>query len=188
MSLSFSAFATKNVVLCASALLMTVALGRPALAQTPAQTGLKGITNLSLLVEKLSDDGEKCQLSQENLTEAIEQNLANSGITLGDGNYPTLYVQVNTAAASELCYSSVVMNIHYYAKVPHPTNPQGTVAQILLWSNSYLVSSEKSAHISYVQDQLKSGLGFLITDWQKQNGLPPRPETAATTPPVAKTP
>lgn len=149
--------------------LSALAAGSFAQAQPNLPPPLKNIHDLSLRIEKLTEDGEKCLLDQTSLAQLVRDNVAKTPLHLTDGNYPILYVQVNTAAASELCYSSINMNIHYYSKVPHPGNPEGSIAQIVLWNDTYLVSSEKQAHSKYVGDQIAAGIEFLMNDWGKQN-------------------
>jgi len=150
----------------------------------------------NLQIERLSEDGEKCLLDRDAFATTVADELANTGITLSSGNYPSLYIQVNSVAASELCYSSVNAKINYYAQVPHPKNPNGTLAQVVLWNDYYLVSSEKQAHQEYVTNQIKLLIEAFVTDWKKQNPsiaaavtvAPPVNPTTLAAPSVAKVP
>ncbi len=138
-------------------------------AQTAKNDGLVGLDTFNLKIEELSEDGEKCLLKPDDFSNNITNKLLLNGIKITEGNFPTLYVQVNTVAAKELCFSSVNVNINYFAQVPHPKNPLGTLGQIVLWNDYYLVSSEKEAHQEYVQAQITMAVDGLVRDWQKLN-------------------
>ena len=172
-----------TVLLCSAVMTLGILLATNGQAQSATNNGLAGLDVFNLRIEKLSEDGSKCLLDREIFAETVNEKLANTGITVAEGSYPSLYIQVNTVSASDLCYSSVYANINYYAQVPHPKNPRGTLAQIVLWSDNYLVSSEKQAHQDYVKTQIQSTLDAFITDWKKQ-----KTDISSKNPPVAKTP
>tara|TARA_Y100000588_G_scaffold249550_1_gene264062 strand:- start:137 stop:712 length:576 start_codon:yes stop_codon:yes gene_type:complete len=130
--------------------------------------GLEGLKEMVLVVERLTEQSEACGLDRAKLAELMRSEVSNTGLVLAEAG-PTLYLNINTAAVGEVCFSSVNLRVQYYTQVPHPTKAEGAIAQVTLWDDAFVASSELSNHGEYISGLIGDMAQDFVVDWREAN-------------------
>lgn len=130
--------------------------------------GLEGLNQMVLVVERLTEEGAQCNMDRRELADVMQSEIANTGLVLSQTG-PTLYLIINTSRVSEICFSAVDMDVHYFAQVPHPTRAEGAIAEVTLWEDSLIASSELATHGDYIRDLIQDMTADFVDDWREAN-------------------
>ena len=130
--------------------------------------GLEDLKEMVLVVERMSEQSEACGLDRAKLAELMRSEVSNTGLVLAESG-PTLYLNINTAAVGEVCFSSVNLRVQYYTQVPHPTKTDGAIAQVTLWDDGFVASSELSNHGEYISGLMADMEQDFVVDWREAN-------------------
>lgn len=138
-----------------------------ALAQNFSE-GLEGLREMELVVERMSSQSEQCGLERNALSDVVRNEIKDTGLSLAEGG-PTLYLNINSAVVGQVCFSSVTLSVHYYTQVPHPAKPEGAIAQVVLWDDAFVASSEAGKHKKYIEDLTREMTKDFVDDWRAAN-------------------
>ncbi|MBV6632860.1 MAG: hypothetical protein KI792_07495 [Alphaproteobacteria bacterium] len=164
----FSQFLSHTGIAAAALVAATsLATAQEAKAQNFAE-GLEALKEMVLVVERMSEQSEQCGLDRTVLAEQIRAEVADTGLVLAEAG-PTLYLNISTAAVGEICFSAVDFSVNYFTQVPHPTKPEGAIAQVVLWDDAFIASSELSNHGSYIGELTAEMAGDFVDDWREAN-------------------
>ena len=130
--------------------------------------GLEDLQEMVLVVERLTEQSESCGLERASLSDTMRGEVQDTGLILTEAG-PTLYLNVTTAGVGEICFSSVELSVHYFTQVPHPTRPDGAIAQVVLWDDALVATSELSKHGELVTDLVEDMAGDFVDDWRGAN-------------------
>ncbi|MEM6903617.1 MAG: hypothetical protein AAF556_10315 [Pseudomonadota bacterium] len=144
-----------------------VASPQDAKAQNFAE-GLEALKEMVLVVERMSEQSELCGLDRPGLADLIRGEVADTGLVLAESG-PTLYLNISTAVVGEICFSAVDFSVNYFTQVPHPTKAEGAIAQVVLWDDAFIASSELSNHGPYIADLTSEMAGDFVDDWREAN-------------------
>ena len=139
----------------------------PAAAQNFAE-GLEDLGEMVLVVERLTAESETCGLERPQLAEMMRDEIKDTGLILTETG-PTLYLNINSAVVGEVCFSSAELSVHYFTQVPHPTRVDGAIAQVVLWDDAFIASSELSTHGTYLTDLVREMSRDFVDDWRSAN-------------------
>jgi hypothetical protein len=154
-------------IMAAIAALAGTPMARPAQAQNFAE-GLESLKEMVLVVERLTPASEQCGLVRNELADIMRKEVSNTGLTLTEAG-PTLYLNINTAAVGEVCFSAVELNVNYYTQVPHPSRPDGAIAKVVLWEDAFIASSEKSKHKDNINSLVGEMAKDFVANWREAN-------------------
>lgn len=162
---SYKGFLTASML--AVGLALSAFGGAPAQAQNFAE-GLEDLQEMVLVVERLTEQSEACGLERATLADMMRGEVQDTGLILTEAG-PTLYLNINSAVVGEVCFSSAELSVHYFTQVPHPTRVDGAIAQVVLWDDAFIASSELSNHGTYLTDLVQEMARDFVDDWRGAN-------------------
>ncbi len=120
--------------------------------------GLKGLTQIGLVVEDLSSQAAACGLSQAPIEAAVSKSVTDAGLKVLRNSDEDTYLYINvstTSASSSLCVSryDVFLYSHTTAVLPYQAKP--VLAQVQLLHQGGIAGGSPAAHAQSVMGSIR---------------------------------
>jgi hypothetical protein len=138
------------------------------LAQTRHNV-LRGLSEMDLTIESLSEDAKRCGLTKEAIRAAVMYPLSSTKIALDRDASVTLYINVGTIYQKQGCISSVAVQAYAFQKVTLLFSGDERVVDIILWKSGSLLTSSWNGHVRQVSETIEEEVKKFITDWNLDN-------------------
>ena len=125
-----------------------------------AYADLKGVSEMHLLIEGLSDQAASCGVKEDKIETSIKYILSNSKIKLvkSTSSIPKLYIRATIGNNSGTCYSHTSIEVYQYIKHPYVEN----YGDFLFYNDGAIASGGKTAFAPFFFDQLEDKLKKLV--------------------------
>jgi hypothetical protein len=124
---------------------------------------MRGVQNIAILIENLSDDTVKCNVSKDMLDAAVRIPLSNSKlrVTNVSNTMSYLYVKVALLQINNSCAGSILLSFNKYSKSENDTGE--------FWNKSMIIYDNKNSISKSISDDVESFAKEFIAAWLKAN-------------------
>jgi len=124
-----------------------------------ANATMKGIFEVELMVENLSNYAKECSVTKQKIETAVKYILQNSKIKIKDSYSAVLYVKVGVIKAGDVCTANLDISVFsYFGKDPFELENSGT---FVFYRNSHMTSG---GTISSFANSVVSGIEGLMKE------------------------
>ena len=159
----------RMLALIAVWLLMNVGFGH---AQTNRSGDLKGMTQIHLLIETLTDDAKACGITEELIRDAFMYPASSSRLQItSDPASPTFYIQVSTLRLNPegICFSGVNYESYNSQFVQPYFAPTPKLYDVVFWKTGYVFFSGKNQHVQLLKENIEDHVKRFLTTWNLDN-------------------
>jgi hypothetical protein len=162
-----------NLRLAVFGLAMTsVLLSEQAIAQTYGNQ-LRGINQISLLIEPLDEDQKECQLTEALIHDAFMYPASGARFVIVKEAIavPKMYFNITTLffRQNQVCFSNVDIRLQVHQEARLETSGRSILATILLWNVSSVRSSVRGRHAQPIREAIEEATKKFVTDWNLDN-------------------
>src|SRR5262249_13028668 len=133
---------------------------------------LRGLSRISIMVERVDHDGKACGLTEDVIRNAVLYPLS-SAIQVLNAPYTTLYVNTSSYFSPEIpdgfCVTHIHMQAFSHQEVTLDFSGRKVWEPIELWSLGAIVSSYLSNHRRRVAEYIEELAKKFVTDWNLDN-------------------
>ena len=142
--------------------------------QAQAQTlgnKLRGINQISLLIEQLDDATKACQITDALIQSAFMYPASGARFVVVKTsiNVPNMYFNIVTVRPNQICVSNIDMLLYVDQEVKLKASNRDIYAVIQLWTGGSIRSSANGQHAQAVRDTIERVTKKFITDWNLDN-------------------
>jgi hypothetical protein len=142
-------------------------------AQTAFAGNLRGINQIDLLIEVLSENAKACQITDALIHDAFMHPASSARFTMKEGHdrLPFMYFNITTLfdKPNELCVSNISMHLHVHQDVKLEATGRSVFTTVQLWSGGAMTISTRGRHGQAVRDVIATHTKKFITDWDLGN-------------------
>jgi len=142
-------------------------------AQTAFAGNLRGINQIDLLIEVLSENAKACQITDALIHDAFMNpaNGARFAMKEGQDPFPFMYFNITTLfdRLNELCVSNISMHLQVHQDVKLEATGRSVFTTVQLWSGGAMRISTRDRHGQAVRDVIETHTKIFIADWNLGN-------------------
>jgi len=142
-------------------------------AQTAFAGNLRGINQIDLLVEVLSENAKACQITDALIHDAFMYPASSARFAMKEGHdrSPFMYFNITTLfnKLNELCVSYISMHLQIHQDVKLEATGRSVFTTVQLWSGGAMGISTRDRHGQVVRDVVATHTKKFITDWNLGN-------------------
>jgi hypothetical protein len=154
--------------LIAVCLFMSAGFGH---AQTEIGGKLKGLTQITLLVEDLPKDAQACGITPELVRNAFMYPASSSKLQIKDSIdvRTVFYIQITTLHERGTCFSNIALKLYIYQELKVSFADRIGSYEVDLWHRGWLGISAVNRHPQIIREQIENYTKQFLTAWNLDN-------------------
>jgi hypothetical protein len=137
------------------------------------EPGLKGLTEVELVIEKLSADSQACGITEQSIRDAFTFPVSSTALKISKPsitNHPVFYIKVITIREDAgRCTSAIQFRVFEFRLIKPDFSDLSRSAAVEYWHDNWLGFSGQSQHNKMIRDDVEAATKRFLTKWNLDN-------------------